>query len=126
MARPGGPVSVCVINLKGGVGKSTISALLARQAFTDHNLDVLAIDLDPQSNLSQALMHSSANPGPPTRTPSIVERFNGYRPTTARSVGRSRPAPSDAVVAVARAPNRPLQLIPPRCDFLHTLIAAVT
>jgi hypothetical protein len=29
MARPDGPIAVCVINLEGGVGKSTISALLA-------------------------------------------------------------------------------------------------
>ena len=33
MARTDGPVSVCVINLKGGVGKSTIATLLARRAF---------------------------------------------------------------------------------------------
>jgi chromosome partitioning protein len=59
MARPGGPVVVCVINLKGGVGKSTISALLARRGYTTRNLDVLAIDLDPQANLSQGLMNNA-------------------------------------------------------------------
>ena len=53
MARAGGPLTVCVINLKGGVGKSTISALLARRAYNSRGLDVLAIDLDPQANLSQ-------------------------------------------------------------------------
>ena len=47
-----------LINLKGGVGKSTIAALLARHAYRTHDLDVLAIDLDPQANLSQGLMHS--------------------------------------------------------------------
>lgn len=52
MARPDGPITVCVINLKGGVGKSTISALLARHGYRNRNLDVLAIDLDPQANLS--------------------------------------------------------------------------
>ena len=31
MARPDGRITVCVINLKGGVGKSTIAALLARR-----------------------------------------------------------------------------------------------
>lgn len=58
MARTGGPVTVCVINLKGGVGKSTIAALLARRGYSTRDLDVLAIDVDPQANLSQGLMHS--------------------------------------------------------------------
>jgi len=52
MARTDGPVSVCVINLKGGVGKSTIATLLARRAYTERSLDVLAVDLDSQANLS--------------------------------------------------------------------------
>lgn len=50
-----GPVCVAVINMKGGVGKTTVAALLARQA-ARHSYKVLAIDLDPQANLSQALM----------------------------------------------------------------------
>jgi cellulose biosynthesis protein BcsQ len=58
MARPDGPVSVCLISLKGGVGKSTICALLARRAYTRRPLDVLAVDLDAQAHLSQALMHN--------------------------------------------------------------------
>jgi len=49
------PVVVSVINLKGGVGKTTVSALLARYA-VKMNLSVLAVDVDPQANLSQALM----------------------------------------------------------------------
>jgi len=31
----GKPITVCVINLKGGVGKSTITALLSRYAFNE-------------------------------------------------------------------------------------------
>ena len=49
------PVVVSVINLKGGVGKTTVAALLARYA-AGMSLSVLAVDLDPQANLSQALM----------------------------------------------------------------------
>ena len=49
-----GPLCVSVINLKGGVGKTTIAALLGRNAVVRLGLDVLAIDLDPQANLSQA------------------------------------------------------------------------
>ena len=51
-----GPVCVSVINMKGGVGKTTIAALLGRYASLHLKLNVLAIDLDPQANLSQAFM----------------------------------------------------------------------
>ncbi len=39
---------------KGGVGKTTFSALLAR-ALADRGLSVLAVDADPDANLGQAL-----------------------------------------------------------------------
>lgn len=48
------PITVCVINLKGGVGKSTITALLSRYAFNEKKKDVLAIDLDPRPILAKA------------------------------------------------------------------------
>ena len=53
-----GPICVSIINLKGGVGKTTIAALLGRYAAGVMNLDVLTIDLDAQANLSQAYMRA--------------------------------------------------------------------
>lgn len=49
------PVALSLINMKGGVGKTTIASQLARAAAAD-GLRVLAVDLDPQSNLSHAIM----------------------------------------------------------------------
>ena len=63
MAGPKRPLVLCVINLKGGVGKSTVAALLARHAFERRHKSVLAIDLDPQANLSQAFMRRDYNGG---------------------------------------------------------------
>ena len=49
------PVAVSFVNMKGGVGKTTLVSQLAFAA--DHaGFRVLAVDLDPQSNLSHALM----------------------------------------------------------------------
>ena len=56
MSDNNGPICISVINMKGGVGKTTIAALLARYAALNLKRNVLAIDLDPQANLSQALM----------------------------------------------------------------------
>lgn len=125
MARADGPITVCVINLKGGVGKSTISALLARRGYSTHNLDVLAIDLDPQANLSQGLMHSDYKEFLAEQRPSIVEVFSGYLPPTAKGSSPT-PLPSNpAFEIIAQTGSRSLQLIPSRFDFSDNLLEAV-
>jgi chromosome partitioning protein len=48
--------TVSMINMKGGVGKTTLTFNLAWYCAWKENLRVLAIDLDPQSNLSQYFM----------------------------------------------------------------------
>ena len=76
-----GPVCVSVINMKGGVGKTTTVALLGRHAaYAD--LRVLVVDLDPQANLSQAYMGNAYVQFLESEEPSIVEVFDGYRPPT--------------------------------------------
>ena len=47
-------IAVAVLNRKGGVGKTTIAVILAQIALVRHN-KVLAIDLDPSRNFSDAL-----------------------------------------------------------------------
>ena len=120
MARPNGPLTVCVINLKGGVGKSTISALLARYALSTRLRDVLAIDLDPQANLSQALMSNNYNAFLAQRRPSIVEIFNGYRPASPGRAG-STLEPNTGVELITKLGTNSLQLIPSRFDFSDNL-----
>lgn len=120
MARPNGPLTVCVINLKGGVGKSTISALLARYALAARQRDVLAIDLDPQANLSQALMGSSYNDFLVQQRPSIVEIFNGYQPASPRGAG-SPLGRNTGVELITRVNANTLQLVPSRFDFSDNL-----
>lgn len=125
MAKSKGPIVVCVINLKGGVGKSTISALLSRRGYTHRNLDVLAIDLDPQANLSQGLMHSDYIDFLHQQRPSIVEIFNGYVPPTAGVSTPTPLVPGAGVETIAQTGGRSLQLIPSRFDFSDNLLGAV-
>lgn len=54
------PVVVAIENQKGGVGKTTIAFNLSH-ALHEMNYKVLAIDLDPQGNLSDLLGGSSDN-----------------------------------------------------------------
>ncbi|HUY36455.1 MAG TPA: ParA family protein [Pirellulales bacterium] len=44
-----------LINMKGGVGKTTLAAQIAHAA-DKSGLRTLAVDLDPQANLSQGLL----------------------------------------------------------------------
>lgn len=47
---------VAVINMKGGVGKTTISAHVFRHLYSHLKKRVLLVDFDPQFNLTQAVM----------------------------------------------------------------------
>ena len=124
-----GPVCVSVINMKGGVGKTTIAAMLARRAGRPwpygEGRKILAIDLDPQANLSQALMGEYAyRRFLEDKSPSIVEVFKGYQPPTPDS-----PAPSplnihDAVHSVSSR-QVDLDIIPSRFDFSDNLIDSI-
>lgn len=51
------PAPVCaVLNMKGGVGKTTLSSNLAREILESKRISILLIDLDPQYNLTQQLL----------------------------------------------------------------------
>ena len=52
----------CLINQKGGTGKSTSAAILAQGAAAIKRKKVLAIDLDPQANLTFALGVNDRDP----------------------------------------------------------------
>ncbi len=44
---------VAVLNMKGGVGKTTIAGNLSREIFRTKKIHTLLIDLDAQFNLTQ-------------------------------------------------------------------------
>ena len=73
---------VSLINMKGGVGKTTIATQLAWDAVRRLNKKVLVIDLDPQSDASQSIM------SPQTyvdylngRGLTVVDLFEQFTPT---------------------------------------------
>jgi cellulose biosynthesis protein BcsQ len=49
-------VCVSLINMKGGVGKTTLATQIAWYAVSQMDKKVLLIDLDPQANASQSVM----------------------------------------------------------------------
>ena len=121
MTNKQGPICISVINMKGGVGKTTVATMLARYG-SRRQMKVLAVDLDPQANLSQAIMGAEYQRFLDGKAPSIVEVFKGYQPST-----QNNPSPSplnldDVVQNTWRISQ--LDLIPSRFDFSDNLVAS--
>ena len=117
-----GPICISVINMKGGVGKTTVATLLGRHASERQGLDTLAVDLDPQANLSQALMGANRyRRFVASGAPSIVEVFRGYGPPTTGTTS-PRPLGADGVAQTIRSN---LHLVPSRFDFSHHLVNSI-
>lgn len=55
-AQPDRCPILSLVNFKGGVGKTTLTALLARFVFQLSNANVLMVDIDPQENLSDVFL----------------------------------------------------------------------
>lgn len=115
--------SVSFINMKGGVGKTTLAMQTALSAAAK-NLRVLAVDLDPQSNLSQSLMGGGAYVTHVDEDrPTVVQVFEEYVPPSRRDTSPRRLDIKDVVLPrCGRNWGRDrLDLIPSRLELSRTL-----
>jgi len=115
-------ISVSLINMKGGVGKTTLAAQLAHAA-DKRDLRTLAVDLDPQANLSQALLSPEKYVKLlKDKKPTIVQLFEQYFPPTE---GTGSPKPFDIHDIILKKAgywsSTTLDLIPSRLELSHTL-----
>jgi chromosome partitioning protein len=115
-------IVVSLINMKGGVGKTTLAAQLAHAA-DRMNFRTLAVDLDPQSNLSQSLLtpekwlkHIRA------QKPTVVSLFDQYLPPTKENPSPQRVDIHDVIVKKAGYwRENTLDLVPSRLELSQTL-----
>ena len=114
--------TVSLINVKGGVGKTTLAAQLSHAAAND-KLRTLAVDLDPQSNLSQSVMGprdyvKHLHDGRPT----VAQIFDEYIPARGTH-GSTRPIDLDNVIIKNAGywQNSTLDLIASRLELSRTL-----
>lgn len=115
-------ITVSLINMKGGVGKTTLATQLAHAA-DRRNLRTLAVDLDPQSNLSQAILSPEKYVKLlKDKKPTVSAIFENYLPP---SEGSDSPKPVDIKDVIIRKAGywskTTLDLIPSRLELSHTL-----
>lgn len=112
---------VCVASMKGGVGKSTLSAMLARFIAEHRETPVTVVDLDPQRGATVLLLgaeHAKRHAGPGVYE--ILESELAHIPSsellaqalkTSPYDARIRVVPSDAGLARLRGPETPRGLL---------------
>lgn len=112
---------LCVINMKGGVGKTTVAVNLGYFA-VERGLKTLVVDLDPQFNASAYLMGEEGyeehiNSGKPT----VLDIFEEDAPL--RDPQRAKPS-ADSVIYqryVNSSNDGVLDIIPSSLDLAYTL-----
>jgi len=117
-------ITVSLVNMKGGVGKTTLAFNLSWYSAWRANLRVLAVDLDPQANLSQYFLgdrgylnYINKNKG------TVVEIFEQFSAPTRERGSPALVSPDDVIHPLRDwgRGNGLLHLIPSRLELAWTL-----
>ncbi len=116
-------VSVSLINMKGGVGKTTLATQIAWYAVRQKDKKVLLIDLDPQANASQSIM------SPQTWVTyledeglTVADIFEQFTPTGTASGSPKKLDPEQVIYnRVTYKDGSLLDLVPSRLELSWTL-----
>lgn len=116
---------VAVLNMKGGVGKTTISAHVFRHLYSHLKKRVLLVDFDPQFNLTQAVLPQSEYENYKAAGRTIFRVMeDSAAPSLFKVSGKLGPAPElDSVTVRLRRfsntnPEISLQLVPGDFDLV--------
>ena len=116
-------VCVSLINMKGGVGKTTLASQIAWHAVRTKDKKVLLIDLDPQANASQSVMSPQRyvdylDGGGLT----VADVFEQFTPTGTASGSPKKLDPSKVIVnRVSYKDGSLLDIVPSRLELSWTL-----
>lgn len=114
---------ISLINMKGGVGKTTLATQLAWYATQTKDKRVLLIDLDPQANASQAVMSPRVYSDHINRDkPTVVNIFEQFTPPGLYRGSPIKMKPQDVIVRrVIYKDGSLLDIVPSRLELSRTL-----
>jgi chromosome partitioning protein len=114
---------VSLINMKGGVGKTALAFNLSWYSAWKANLKVLAVDLDPQSNLSQYFMGAKSYLAyMDAQRPTVVEVFEQFSPPLTGKASPTPIVPGDVIHSLREWDDgSSLSLVPSRLELAWTL-----
>jgi chromosome partitioning protein len=115
--------TVALVNMKGGVGKSTLTANLGWYCAYKKDKRILLIDLDPQFNLSQYILgsekyedHIKSDHG------TVLDIFEQFTPSVISKKKKSRLSAPEVIINVKDwDENGRIDLIPSRLELAWTL-----
>lgn len=116
--------TIALMNMKGGVGKSTLTANLGWFCAYKKNQRVLLVDLDPQFNLSQYVMgtagyekHLNADKG------TVLDIFEQATPASVSGKARKRGVTAGDIIAPVKAwaDGSQIDLLPSSLELSWTL-----
>ena len=114
--------AVSMINMKGGVGKSTLTFNLAWRSAWKENLRVLAVDLDPQANLSQYFLGAQAYLELLQKSKTIVDVFEQFSAPNAAHGAPTLVQPHEVIHKLREwTDGSLLHLVPSRLELSWTL-----
>ncbi len=113
---------VSMVNMKGGVGKSTLAANLGWYCAWRKDKKVLLVDLDPQFNLSQYVLGNDAYEAHLEKNkPTVIDIFEQFTP----SLNSSKKKRSDLQESICKVREWPeagrIDLIPSKLELAWTL-----
>ena len=116
-------ITVALVNMKGGVGKSTLSANLGWYCAHRRNKKVMLIDLDPQFNLSQYVLGPTKYEQHITDGKStVLDILEQFTPSAVSGAPKAKLDPSSVIINITKPyGGGTLDLVPSRLELAWTL-----
>ncbi len=112
--------TVSLLNMKGGVGKTTLAVNLAWYAYRHRNKRVLLIDFDPQFNASQYVMDYSAYADHVKNKGTIADLLI-ESPTLRLRPKQRRPATTACIAHLEHSESACLDFLPSELTLAHVV-----
>jgi chromosome partitioning protein len=112
-------VTISLLNMKGGVGKTTLAVNLAWYTYEHHAQNVLLVDLDPQFNATQYVMDYKSFDKHRKTAGTIADLLIDRRPRLELRAKKVKNNPRSVLHTIRSTKTARLDLLPSELDLAH-------